>query len=198
VKDGSVATTAEQYTDLDRTRFFINGAWAEPAGADQYRALEAATEEPLGAAALGTGADIDAAVGAARAALDSGPWGHSSAAERAEVMHRFADALRARAEVTSALVSRENGMPITLSTKANGVAPADLLRMYADLILERSLEEVRPSASGSTIVRCTPRRPSGTRPRAASPPDCTPWSACCGPRSCCSAVAGSSPRKACG
>jgi aldehyde dehydrogenase (NAD+) len=156
VKDGSVATTAEQYTDLDRTRFFINGAWAEPAGADQHRALEAATEKPLGAAALGADADIDAAVGAARDALDSGPWGHSSAAERAEVMRRFADALTARAEVTSTLVSRENGMPITLSTMANGVAPAELLRMYADLILERPLEEVRPSASGSTIVRRTP------------------------------------------
>ncbi|HWN35535.1 MAG TPA: aldehyde dehydrogenase [Pseudonocardia sp.] len=151
-----MATTAEQYTDLDRTRFFINGAWVEPAGTERHRALEAATEEPLGDAALGTDADIDAAVTAARAALDTGPWGRSTAAERAEVMRRFADALTARAELTSTLVSRENGMPITLSTMVNGAAPADLLRMYADLVTEHPLEEVRPSASGSTIVRRTP------------------------------------------
>jgi betaine-aldehyde dehydrogenase len=73
-----VVTTAEQYTDLDRARFFINGAWVEPAGTERHRALGAATEEPLGDAALGADADIDAAVTAARAALDTGPWCHSS------------------------------------------------------------------------------------------------------------------------
>ena len=151
-----MATTADQYTDLDRTRFFINGEWVEPRGTERHRALEAATEQPLGVAALGTDADIDAAVTAARAALDTGPWGRSTAVERAEVMRRFADALTARADITSTLVSRENGMPITLSTMVNGAAPADLLRMYADLVTEHPLEEVRPSASGSTIVRRTP------------------------------------------
>jgi len=151
-----VATTADQYTDLDRTRFFINGEWAEPRGTERHRALEAATEQSLGVAALGTAADIDAAVTAARAALDTGPWGRSTAAERAEVMLRFADALTARADTTSTLVSRENGMPITLSTMVSGAVPADLLRMYAHLITERPLENIRPSASGSTIVRRTP------------------------------------------
>jgi acyl-CoA reductase-like NAD-dependent aldehyde dehydrogenase len=71
-------------------------------------------------------------------------------------MHRFADGLTARAGVTTTLVSRENGMRITLSTTVNGAAPVDLLRMYADLVTEHPLEEVRPSASGSTFVWRTP------------------------------------------
>ena len=148
--------TAEQRTNLDRTRFFINGDWVEPRGTEQHQALEAATGEPLGVAALGTDADIDAAVAAARAALDSGPWGRTTAAERAEAMLRFAAALTARAEETSTLVSRENGMPITLSTAFNGAAPAGLLQMYAGLIKDFALEEIRPSQLGSTIVRRTP------------------------------------------
>jgi len=149
-------TTTAEHTDLDRIRFFIDGEWVDPRGSDTHRALEAATGEPLGTAALGTDADIDAAVKAARRALDTGPWGRTTAAERAEVMHRFAAALAARADATSALVSRENGMPIGLSTAFNGAAPAGLLQMYAELIKVLPLEEVRPSQPGATIVRREP------------------------------------------
>jgi len=143
-------------SDLDRGHFFIDGAWAQPRGTETHQALEAATGEPLGTAALGTEVDIDAAVTAARAALDSGPWGRSTAAERAEVMLRLADRLAHRAEATSVLVTRENGMPIWLSADYNGAAPAGLLRMYANIIKNFPLESARPSQHGSTIVRRTP------------------------------------------
>jgi aldehyde dehydrogenase (NAD+) len=151
-----MTATADVNTDLDRTRFFIDGEWVDPRGTETHRALEAATGEPLGTAALGTDADIDAAVKAARRALDHGPWGRTTAAERADVMDRFAAALAARAEGTSKLVSQENGMPIGLSSAFNGAAPAGLLQMYAQLIRNLPLEEVRASMSGSTIVRREP------------------------------------------
>lgn len=150
----SVAATSR--TELDRTRFYIDGSWTEPRGTETRRAIEAATGEPLGTAALGAEADIDAAVGAARRALDEGTWGRTTAVERAQVMRRFAQALADRAEDTSALVSRENGMPITLSTAFNGAAPVALLRMYADLIEKTPLEEARPSPEGATLVRREP------------------------------------------
>ncbi|MFD5247765.1 aldehyde dehydrogenase [Amycolatopsis sp. NPDC058340] len=148
--------TTDSSTDLDRTRFFIDGAWVAPKGTETHVALEAATETPLGTAALGTDADIDAAVRAARRALDEGPWGRTTAAERAAVMRRFAEALAARAADTATLVSRENGMPIGLSNAFNGDAPAGLLTMYADQIETMPLEEIRPSPSGSTVVRRAP------------------------------------------
>ena len=71
-------------------------------------------------------------------------------------MHKFAAALAARADGTSKLVSQENGMPIGLSSAFNGAAPAGLLQMYAELVKTMALEEVRPSASGATIVRREP------------------------------------------
>ncbi|MET0188391.1 MAG: aldehyde dehydrogenase [Pseudonocardia sediminis] len=151
-----MTVTADARTELDRTRFFITGEWVEPRGTETHNALEAATGESLGTAALGTDADIDAAVGAARNALDNGPWSRTTPAERAEVMLRFAEALESRSEATSKLVSQENGMPITLSSAFNGAAPAGLLRMYADVISNTELETVRPSAQGATIVRREP------------------------------------------
>jgi betaine-aldehyde dehydrogenase len=151
-----VTATADAQTGPDRTRFFVNGEWVEPLGTEVHRSLEAATGELLGNAALGSDADIDAAVQAARDALDSGPWGRTTAAERAEIMRRFAEALSSRAESTATLVSRENGMPINLSKPYNGAAPAGLVQMYADLITNLDLEEVRASQAGATIVRREP------------------------------------------
>ncbi|NKY58994.1 aldehyde dehydrogenase [Nocardia flavorosea] len=142
-------------TELDRTRFFIEGQWVAPPAGDTQVSLEAATGKPLGTAALGSAADIDAAVRAAERALH-GPWGSTTAAERATIMRRFADALAARADSTSTLVSRENGMPIALSRAFNGAAPAGLLRMYADTIESTPLERARPSQAGATIVRREP------------------------------------------
>jgi betaine-aldehyde dehydrogenase len=147
---------ADRATDLDRPRFFIDGQWVDPRGTESHRQVEAATEELLGTAALGGDADMDAAVTAARRALDSGPWGRTTAAERADVMHRFAAALSARAEETSTLVSRENGMPIGLSSMFNGAAPAGALQMYAEIVKQMVLEESGRGLAGTTIVRREP------------------------------------------
>ncbi|MET8948272.1 aldehyde dehydrogenase [Streptomyces sp. NPDC004542] len=139
----------------DRVHFFIGGAWQKPHGSGRHDVVEAATGERFAVAALGDEVDVDRAVRAARAALN-GPWGATTAAERAAVMRRFADALDKRSEEASVLVSRENGMPIGLSRAFNGGAPAALLRMYADLIEKTPLEAARPAALGSTIVRREP------------------------------------------
>ena len=148
--------TVERPSDLDRTRFFIDGKWADPTSDKRQNQIEAATGEVIGIGALGTAADIDAAVLAARHALDNGPWGKMAAAERAAVMRRFANALDARAADTSALVSRENGMPIAFSQQVNGGVPGVLMRMYADVAEALQLEDARPSMNGSTIVRREP------------------------------------------
>ncbi|MGE0170395.1 aldehyde dehydrogenase [Nocardioides sp.] len=143
-------------TELDRPRFFIDGQWATPNGSESIPKFEASTGRLLGTAALGNAHDIDAAVRAARRAFDLGPWGRTTPAERAKVMFRFAQALRAHEGVASDLVSRENGMPITLSQPFNDVAPAALLDMYANMVLTDPLETVQPSPSGATIVRREP------------------------------------------
>jgi aldehyde dehydrogenase (NAD+) len=149
-----MATTADR--GLDRTTFFIGNEWVRPEGGETRVALEAATEEPLGTVALGSPADIDKAVRAARAAFDEGPWGSTTASERAAVLRDFAAALRVRGEDTSELVSRENGMPIGLSRAFNGEAPAALVEMYAGMIESIDLESAQESPLGSTLVRREP------------------------------------------
>ncbi|WP_285189188.1 aldehyde dehydrogenase [Rhodococcus sp. MEB041] len=151
-----MSVTVDRPSSLDRTRFFIDGEWVDPVRIELRDQIEAATGERLGVAALADEADIDRAVRAARRALDEGPWGRTTAAERATVLRAFADALDARAGDTATLVSRENGMILGLSHALNGGAPGALLRMYADIVEALPLESVRPSQAGSTIVRRLP------------------------------------------
>jgi aldehyde dehydrogenase (NAD+) len=151
-----VTAHTDSYTDLDHMRFFIDGDWVEPISTELHEVIEAATGEPFGQAAMAGEADIDAAPRAARRAFEDGPWGKTTPAERADVLRRLAAALSERADFTSALVTRENGMPIGMSTAYNGLAPAGTLQLYAQLIEDFRLEDVRPSMSGSTIVRYEP------------------------------------------
>ncbi|EHB47671.1 Betaine-aldehyde dehydrogenase [Mycolicibacterium rhodesiae JS60] len=113
--------------------------------------IEAATGEPLGDGASATEADIDTAVAAAQVALPA--WQSASPDHRAELLATFAAALDRRAKSTDELVTRENGMPMSLSRGANGRFPAALMRYYAQLITQTPIEEIRPSMIGHTVVR---------------------------------------------
>ncbi len=132
-----------------RARLFIDGRFRTADHTEPV--LEAATGELLGEGASATEADVDAAVAAARAALPE--WQSASPDHRAEILTAFADALDQRARSTAELVTRENGMPMSLSRGANGRFPAALVRYYAQLITQTPIEEIRPSMIGHTIVR---------------------------------------------
>ncbi|MDT5225416.1 MAG: aldehyde dehydrogenase [Mycobacterium sp.] len=132
-----------------RAQFFMDGRFHTADTVEPV--VEAATGEPLGDGACVTESDINEAVAAARRALPD--WRASSPEHRAGILTAMADALKSRAKPTSELVTRENGMPISLSRGANGAFPPLLLRYYAQLITEVPVEEIRPSMIGHTIVR---------------------------------------------
>jgi len=136
-------------TTFDGARLLIEGQFRTAEKTELV--VEAATEAPLGDGASATEAEVDAAVGAARSALDR--WHSKPPEQRAAVLAQFAAALKPRGEATSALVSRETGLPISLSRFVNGVVPSVLLEYYAALAVELPAEEMRPSAVGHTIVR---------------------------------------------
>lgn len=112
----------------------------------------------VGTVADGVADDVDAAVHAARHAFDRGPWPRLSPAERADWMRRLADELEARGADTAALVTRENGQPVTMSRPVNGFVPALHLRYYADIAEGYVAERERAHADrpGTSLVREEP------------------------------------------
>ncbi|MBB5891390.1 aldehyde dehydrogenase [Kutzneria kofuensis] len=139
---------------------FIDGRWTAPSGDATITVRSARTGRPIGSAVSATPDDVDRAVAAARRAFDD-PTGWSAWApeERAECLDRLADALEKRAEQTVRLVSEQNGMPISVSSRIEGGFPGAMLRYYAGLVREQPVETSRPGMfAGTTRVH---REPAG-------------------------------------
>src|SRR4029078_5544817 len=69
----------------------------------------------LATVAKATKDDVDRAVSAAQAALESKAWGGAAPADRGRILYRIAQALRDSAEELANLESRDNGKPLRQS-----------------------------------------------------------------------------------
>ncbi len=129
--------------------FYIDGRWQEPADTGTIEVHSASTEEAIGRIPKGTAADVDRAVAAARRAFDSG-WGNTTPAERAEWLHKLANALESRVPDIATTISQEVGMPIRMSTMIQAQLPVNVTRTFAELATGVHLEE---EVENSLIVR---------------------------------------------
>jgi acyl-CoA reductase-like NAD-dependent aldehyde dehydrogenase len=110
------------------------------------------TEEPFGRAAGAGPDDVDAAVAAARAAFDDGPWPRLGPAERVEAVRRLAGLYGPRRKEMAKLITAEMGSPISFSKFAQATLPMLLLGAFADIAEALPWEERRAGAFGSDIV----------------------------------------------
>lgn len=94
-------------------RFYINGEWVEPgAGATFVQIVNPATEAVTGQLAMGTAADAERAVAAARAAFPA--WSQSKRADRIALLERVIERYTARLPEIAEAVRDEIGAPISL------------------------------------------------------------------------------------
>src|SRR3712207_2480713 len=91
---------------------YINGRWSKPARGATFPVLDPATEQTIHFAPAGTAEDVDAAVKAARAAFDTGPWPRMSGKERAQILRAIAGRIRERKQELSRLEVLDNGKPL--------------------------------------------------------------------------------------
>jgi aldehyde dehydrogenase (NAD+) len=128
---------------------FIGNQWRPSSTGDTLSVVNPATERPFGRAAVASAEDVDAAVRAARAAFDTGPWPRLSLQERAAALLRFADALEADIDPLAELVMRETGL--TWKEGIGGTrSMTTMLRYYADLAGHVKLVERRRGLTGVT------------------------------------------------
>ncbi len=90
---------------------FIGGAFREPESGAYFPSINPANEKQLAQIANAGGADVDAAVAAARKAL-SGPWGKMSGAERGKYLYRIARIIQERSRELAVLETLDGGKPI--------------------------------------------------------------------------------------
>jgi acyl-CoA reductase-like NAD-dependent aldehyde dehydrogenase len=131
-----------------RDKLYIDGAWVAPGSTGTVEVIDSATEEVIGTVPLGTAADVDAAVRAARAAFDE--WSQVSVSERTKSTSRIAEALGARMGEIGELIAREVGMPLSLSMLIQAGLPISTFQSMADLAEQITWEE---RVGNSLVVR---------------------------------------------
>ncbi|MBL7496809.1 aldehyde dehydrogenase [Frankia sp. CNm7] len=143
-------------SQLYRRTFYIDGAWAEPAGTETLDVISPSTEAPVGGVPAATTADIDRAVAAARAAFDDGPWPRTSPAERAEVLTRAAAELRKREDEIARVTTDEMGCAASQSKAAQTGLVAVVFDYYAELIRSYEFERLVTAGPRAGIVTSEP------------------------------------------
>ncbi len=99
---------------MERTRqHYIDGAWVDSQGGTSFDVIDPSTEEPFATITLGSDADADRAVAAARAAFEG--WKETPPVERLALVRRILELYDARAEEMARTISQEMGAPIDLA-----------------------------------------------------------------------------------
>ncbi|AZT99863.1 aldehyde dehydrogenase [Brevibacterium linens] len=118
----------------EKIRHYIGGEFVDSIDGDEFDVLNPVTNEPYITAASGKKADIEAAVAAAKAAFDEGPWPTMLPRERARILGKIADIVESRKDELAAMESFDSGLPIT-QAKGQAARAAENFRFFADLIV---------------------------------------------------------------
>jgi aldehyde dehydrogenase (NAD+) len=131
-------------------KFYIDGQWVDPIESTTTETINPATEEVSGKIALGSPADVDRAVMAARKAFDS--WSQTSREERLAVLERIAAEYEKRSAELGSAITEEMGAPKALAQGFHIALGQGHLSTAIEVLKTFEFEEER----GATMVRYEP------------------------------------------
>jgi aldehyde dehydrogenase (NAD+) len=123
----------------------------EPSQAEVFQVISPHTEQAIAAVPTATPGDVDAAVRAAREALDAGPWGRTEPAERIAAIRRLADLYDQRRSEMAGTITAEIGAPISFAQRAQVGLPAMMMRAFCDLAERYQWRETRRGFFGADV-----------------------------------------------
>ena len=98
---------------IEKRQFYINGHWVNPVQAQDHQVIDPSTEDPCAVISLGSIADTDIAVAAARDAFPA--WMATPAQERIALVEKLVDIYKTRGEDLAQAMSAEMGAPIDMA-----------------------------------------------------------------------------------
>jgi aldehyde dehydrogenase (NAD+) len=131
---------------LKRLQFYIDGKWVDPVTPQTLEVIDPANEEAMGLVSLGSKADVDKAVAAARRAFDS--FSRTTKEERLALLQRILDAYQKRYAEVVEVISREMGAPLGLSKAAQAATGVAHLMQTMKVLKDFNFESTR----GTTAI----------------------------------------------
>ena len=134
----------------DYLKFYINGAWVDPVTPKTLDVINPATEGVAGRISMGSAADVDAAVRAARAAFAS--YSQTSVADRVALLEAILAEYKKRYADMAAAITEEMGAPAVLAQKAQAAMGVGHLTTALNVLKDYKFSEQR----GSTLLAKEP------------------------------------------
>lgn len=134
---------------LDKRQFYINGAWVNPTVASDFPVINPATEQAFATISMGSAADIDDAVAAARTAFDS--FSQTTKEERIALLDRILVEYKKRYDEFATLITQEMGAPASMSHNAQAAVGVGHLEGIIEGLKNTEFRET--NAGGDTLQR---------------------------------------------
>ncbi|MGB1311669.1 MAG: aldehyde dehydrogenase family protein, partial [Leucothrix sp.] len=132
---------------MNTTQHYINGQWTDSQGGQPFDVINPSTEAVAASITLGSEADTNAAVAAAKAAFDR--WSQTSKEQRLDYLGAFLEQYQNRSDEMAQAISTEMGAPIAMSQAAQtGAGIGHLktaMRELENFEFERGLNEQAPN-----------------------------------------------------
>jgi aldehyde dehydrogenase (NAD+) len=136
-------------TIMEKRQFFIGGDWVNPVTSNDFPVENPATEEQFAIISMGSAADVDRAVAAARVAFDG--FSRTTPAERIELLQNIRAVFERRIDEFAATITQEMGAPATLSRNAQ--APVGIGHLDGVLTALKQMNFREVSDNGDIILR---------------------------------------------
>ncbi len=131
---------------LDKLKFFIDGQWVDPVEPRTMDVINPATEEAYGRISIGSAADVDKAVAAAKRAFES--YSQTTREQRLELLAAVLDVYTKRYEDVAVAIMDEMGAPWRLAKGAQAGSGTQHIRATIKALETFDFEE----RSGTTLV----------------------------------------------
>ncbi|MFC2254616.1 aldehyde dehydrogenase family protein [Labrys portucalensis] len=134
---------------LDKRKFFIDGKWVDPVVPNDLQVLDPATEQPVAVISMGTPADVDKAVAAAKKAFAT--YSRTSVEERLALLEKLLDVYKRRYEEMAQTITLELGAPISMSRAQQADVGVGHLQGFIDALRHLKARETLPN--GDVVLR---------------------------------------------
>jgi aldehyde dehydrogenase (NAD+) len=135
---------------MEKLKFYIDGAWVDPATPSTLGIINPATEETFAQISLGSKLDVDRAAKAARRAFAT--CSVTSVEQRLSWLQKIIEGFRARLPELARMMTLEMGAPITFATQRQATVALFHLEEAARVLANYKFEE----RMGDGIVRREP------------------------------------------
>jgi len=125
-------------------QFYVDGRWVDPIAAHEFQVINPATEEVAGVISMGSVADVDRAVAAARRAFES--FSRSTPRERRALLERILAGYKAHYDEIATAISDEMGAPMKLARESQAAVGVGHLTAMIEVLQHFKFEEKHGAA----------------------------------------------------